>query len=48
VEGRDLAASQRARREVEEWPLGDGCLVDGVEGLRQDRVVDEDDEGLVR
>jgi hypothetical protein len=48
VEGRDLAAGQCARREVEERPLGDGCLVDRVERLRQDRVVDEDDEGLVR
>ena len=46
--GGDLPAGQGAGREVEQRALGDGGLVDGVEGFAESGVVDEDDERLVR
>ncbi len=44
----DLATGQGPDGEVEERALGNGRLVDGVKRLAQVRVMDEDDEGLVR
>jgi hypothetical protein len=46
--GRDLPPGERTLGEIEQRALGERGLVDGVERLGQVRVVDEDDQRLVR